>query len=138
MKSNINFTFWKFLEHCAKFRALKMAKMAFLQLQESQNCIEGEEVALSLSLQVLHVFPKAQCSRNFQNVKLRLDFVKFDNFTATQILLEIKFWKIQTVHNVIFGNFRHSELWKLVRLLKYTKNQNSEHLKLAKVSFMDH
>ena len=36
----------------------------------------------------------SQCSRNFQNVKLRLDF---DHFTATPILREIKLWRIQMV-----------------------------------------
>ena len=40
--------------------------------------------------------------------------MKFDNFTATPILSEIKFWRIQTVQNVISGNFRDSELWILV------------------------
>ena len=30
-------------------------------------------------------------SRNFQNAKIRLDFDKFDNFTASPILREIKF-----------------------------------------------
>ena len=45
------------------------------------------------------------CSRNFQNVKLRLV-----DFTATPILGEIKIWRIQTVKIVIFDNFRHSEL----------------------------
>ena len=32
------------------------------------------------------------CSRNFQNVKLGLTLLKFDPFTATQILREIQFW----------------------------------------------
>ena len=37
------------------------------------------------------------CSRNFQNVKLRIDFVDIWSFTATPILHEIKFLGIQTV-----------------------------------------
>ena len=39
----------------------------------------------------------ALCSRNFQNVKLRLTLLKFDDLTATPILSEITFWWIQTV-----------------------------------------
>ena len=37
--------------------------------------------------------------------------LKFNSFTGidTGILREIKFWCIQTVKNVIFGNFRASE-----------------------------
>ena len=52
--------------------------------------------------------------------------LKFDNFTATQILREIKLWQIQTVKNVIFYNIRDFELWilenlGLEKLLKLTK-----------------
>ena len=94
----------------------------------SQNCIEGEEVALSLSLQVLHVFPKAQCSRNFQNVKLRLDFIEIwlfyrhSDFTWNPILAnangpKMSFWQFQRFWTLTFGKFR---TWKL---LKFTKNQ---------------
>ena len=42
--------------------------------------------------------------------------LKFDNSTTTLILLEIQFWRIQTVKNVIFGIFRDSELCILVIL----------------------
>ena len=49
------------------------------------------------------------CSRNFQNVKLLLDFVEFDHFTATPILRQIKYLRIQTVKNDIFANFRGSK-----------------------------
>jgi len=42
-------------------------------------------------------------------VKLRLDFVEIDYFTATQILREIKFDEFKRSKNVIFGNFRGSE-----------------------------
>ena len=34
-----------------------------------------------------------------------LTLLKFDDFTTTQILREIKFWWIETVKNVIFCNF---------------------------------
>ena len=38
------------------------------------------------------LFTNPLCSRNFQNVKLKgLTLLKFDHFTATQILREIKF-----------------------------------------------
>ena len=39
-----------------------------------------------------------------------LTLLKFDDFTASPILHKIKFWQIQTVQNVIFGNFRDCEL----------------------------
>ena len=42
------------------------------------------------------------CSRNFQNAKLRLDFVEVDYFTATKILREIQFWPIQMVQKCHF------------------------------------
>ena len=43
-------------------------------------------------------FTKSPCSRNFQNVKLRL-------FTANLILHEIQFWRIQTVKKCHFWQF---------------------------------
>ena len=46
------------------------------------------------------------CSRNFQNVKLRLDFVEIDYFTATQILREIQFRRIQMVQRCHFWQFQ--------------------------------
>ena len=42
--------------------------------------------------------------------------MKFDHFTTTQILREIKFWRIQTVQKFISGNFGDSKLWILVNL----------------------
>ena len=44
------------------------------------------------------------CSRNFQNVKLILDFVEI-HITATEILREIQFWWIQTVQKCQFLQF---------------------------------
>ena len=38
------------------------------------------------------------------------------NFTANQILREMKVWRIQTIQKCHFGNFRDSELWILVNL----------------------
>ena len=43
----------------------------------------------------------ALCSRNFQNVTL----LKFDNFNATPVLCEIKFWRIQTVQKCHLWQF---------------------------------
>ena len=54
---------------------------------------------------------KALCSRNFQNVKLRLDLLNFDQFTATQILREIKFGEFKRSKMVNFDNYRGSEFW---------------------------
>ena len=52
------------------------------------------------------------------------------------------FGELKQSKNVFFGNFRDSDLWILVNLglekvLKFTKNQNSEPLKLSKVTFLD-
>ena len=63
------------------------------------------------------IFTVALCSRNFQNVKLRLHFFKIwsfyrhTDFTWNPILVNSNGAKI-----VIFGNFRDSELWILVIL----------------------
>ena len=60
----------------------------------------------------------ALCSRNFQNVKLGLDFVEIwwfychSDFTWNQILAHFK----KQSKIVIFGIFRGSELWNLVNL----------------------
>jgi len=56
---------------------------------------------MGLRLQVRN----ALCSRNFENVKLRLDFVEIDYFTATPILREIKFWRVETVQKCHFWQF---------------------------------
>ena len=53
--------------------------------------------------------PDALCSRNFQNVKLRLDFAEFDNLAATRILRENQFRRIQAVQKRYFCQFRGSE-----------------------------
>ena len=39
----------------------------------------------------LKVLTTSLCSRNFENVKLGMTMLKFDSFTATQNLREIKF-----------------------------------------------
>ena len=55
-------------------------------------------------------------------------FLKFDNFTATPILSEIRFWRIQTVQKC------HLLHWELLR---FTKNQNSERLILPNTTILD-
>ena len=54
---------------------------------------------------------KQLCSRNYQNVKLRLHGVGILQSYYHNMLREIKFWYLETVKNVIFGNFRGSEFW---------------------------
>ena len=61
----------------------------------------------------------ALCSRNFQNVKLGLTLLKFDNFTATQILCEIKFWWIQTVQKCYIYQFWRFWILILVNLSNF-------------------
>ena len=51
----------------------------------------------------LKIWNTALCSRNFQNVII-------DNSTATPILRESNFGEFKWSKNVIFGNFRDSEL----------------------------
>jgi len=41
----------------------------------------------------------------FKTCSQGLPLLKFVNFTATHILREIKFWRIETVKNDIFGKF---------------------------------
>ena len=80
-------------------------------------------------------------SRNFQNVKWRLDFVEIgsfyrhSDFVWNQILAnsnsqKMSFWAIWKVLNFDFSKFeQHSSP-------KFTKIQNSESLKLPKVTFL--
>ena len=82
------------------------------------------------------------CSRNFQNVKLRLDFVEIwwffchSNFAWNQIwwiqtFQKCHFWPFQRFWMLNFGKFW---TWKLLKLIK---NQNSETLKLPKMTFLE-
>ena len=81
----------------------------------SLNLLQRNRILLKRSLKVsvlptLQLFEKsnpmcALCSRNFQNVKLRLDFVEMDYFATNQILREIKFWRFQTVQKCHFWQF---------------------------------
>ena len=71
-----------------------------------------------------------------------LTLLKYDNLTITQILREIKFWRIQMVKKCQFWQFYW--FWILIfskfeHLLspKFTKIQCSEPLKLPKMTFLD-
>ena len=103
---------------------------------------ESKEIStLELQLQWKH-WHVSLCSTKFQNVKLRMTLLKFDNFTATPILCEIKFLQIRMVQKCYFGNFEGSEFWFLVNLSNFQdpnllKNQNSEPLKEPKMTFLD-
>ena len=79
----------------------------------------------------------ALCSRNFQNVKLRLDFV-YDHFTATQILYEIKFWRIQTVQKCCFWQSLRCQVYQKskFRVSKVAKNDIFGPFELAEIWFL--
>ena len=83
----------------------------------------------------------ALCSRNFQNVKLRLDFVEIwsiyrnSNFTWNQILANSNSPKMLFLSILEVLNFDFSHFEQLLSP-KFTKIQNSESLKLPKVTFL--
>ena len=53
----------------------------------------------------------ALCSRNFQNVKLRLYFAEILSFHChSDFYVKSNFGEFRCSINVIFGNFRDSEL----------------------------
>ena len=53
----------------------------------------------------------ALCSRNFQNVKSGLDFVEIGSFLSPLIFhVKSNFGEFKLSKNVIFGNFRRSEI----------------------------
>ena len=55
------------------------------------------------------------CSRNFQSVKLRLDFVEIWSFYRhSDYTSKSNFGEFKRSKNVIFGNFRDTELWFFV------------------------
>ena len=57
-------------------------------------------------LQVLN----ALCSRNFQNVKLRLDFVEIQSFYRHQNFTQNEIWRIQTIQKMSFVAILDTEL----------------------------
>ena len=66
---------------------------------------------ISQKIWVADNLPTHYAPETFKMWSEGLTLLKFDHFTATQILCEIKFWWIQTVQIVIFAKFRDSELW---------------------------
>ena len=60
------------------------------------------------------------CSRNFQNMKLRLDFVEnLIILLPLQFYVKSNFSELKRSKNVVFGNFRSSEFWFLVNLSNF-------------------
>ena len=62
-----------------------------------------------------------------------MTLLTFDNLTLTQILREIKFWRIQTVQNVIFAILEVLN-FNLVNLSNF---QVHNLLKLPRMTFLD-
>ena len=81
----------------------------------------------------------ALCSRNFQNVKLRLDFVKIwwfycpSDFTGNQILANSNSPKLSFLAFLEALNLVNLGLESCMHTV--TKNQNSEPLKLAEITY---
>ena len=61
----------------------------------------------------------ALCSRNFQNVKLRLDFVEVWSFYRHSDFTWNQISESSQSQNATFGNFRVSEFWFLVNLSNF-------------------
>ena len=85
----------------------KPKRLTFIQCFKSKHAFQ--RLIFLLNFNLLHY-----ASETFKMWRLGLTLLKFDNFTFTPDSREIKFWRIQTVHNVLFGNFRDSEFWILV------------------------
>ena len=63
-----------------------------------------------------------------------MTLLKSNNFTATPILREIKFWWFHTVQKCHFWQFRQSELWNLVNLgLKVVQIYQKSKFRTAKI-----
>ena len=107
------------------------------------NCLSPklETVCHHAFVKVLLVY-KALCSKNFQNVKWRLDFVEIwsfychSDFMWNQILVNSNGPKmlILTILEVLNFDFSNFEQFSSP---KFTKNSKSESLKLPKMTFLD-
>ena len=75
------------------------------------------------------------CSRNFQNVKLRLDFVDIWWFYShSNFYVKSNFGEFKWSKNVLFDHFRPSELWNLVNLgLESCSNLLKSKLKSSRI-----
>ena len=88
---------------------------------------------------VMHSLPRTLCSRNFQNVKLRLDFVersfyRHSEFTWNPILAYSNRWKMSflaMLELLNFDFFFFSE-FEQVSSPKFTKNSKFRVSKIAK------
>ena len=82
----------------------------------------------------------SQCSRNFQNVKLRLDvaeiwlFYRHSDFAWNHTLANSNGPKMSFMAILEMLNFGKFGTWKL---LKFIRNQNSQPLKLQKMTLLD-
>ena len=79
------------------------------------------------------------CSRYFQNVKLSLDFVEsLILLPPLQFYVKSDFGDFRRSKNVIFGNFRDSELWTLVNLgLESCSNWQKLKFRVSKIAKND-
>ena len=68
-----------------------------------------------------------------------MTLLKFDDSTATQILREIKFWQIlKNGQKMSFMAILETLNFKFWRIWDLKVAQNSEPLKLPKMTFLDH
>ena len=65
------------------------------------------DTVVSEGRELMKITCKALCSRNFQNVKLRLDFVTI--IILLRFYVKSNFGEFKQSKNVNFGNFRGSE-----------------------------
>ena len=81
------------------------------------------------------------CSKNFQNVKLRLDFISLIILLPLRIYVKSNFGEFKRFKNVIFCHFWVLNFdfnkFKQLSSPKFTTIQGSESLKLAKITFLD-
>ena len=87
-------------------------------------------------------FSASLCSRNFQNVKLRLDFVEIwsfnrhSDFTSNQILVNSNGPNMSFLVLLEFLNFDFS-IFEQLSSTKFTKIPSSQSLKLPKMTLLD-
>ena len=103
----------------------------FLAIYTKNNC-NKKPISNTVSL----------CSRNFQNVKLRLDYVEIwlfyrhSDFTWNQILANLNGPKMSVLKILEVLSFDFSKFEQLSNS-KFTKFQSSESLELPKMTYLD-
>ena len=76
--------------------------------------------------------------KTFKMGSYGLILLKFDDFTATPILREIRFWRNQTVQKCYFCNFWDSEIWMLVNFgLESCSNLLKSKFRVSKIANND-